>query len=180
MVTGGKNDWSKLNTVIKIMPTLPSESPIPGARLSPTASNLRIADSSSDNPTGNDPHPTPLYNHLLSLSYLPISHLLRTHSHSTSIPNFKDALKLLRVWANQRGFGSGTKCVLGFDNLGSWWGFLIGLVVDGEEPVEDKKEKGRKKGRRTLGRGLSSYQLFRGVLDFLGKLSLVANVRIVN
>lgn len=39
---------------------------------------------------------------------------------------------------------------------GTWWAFLVAVVVFGEGK------------RRGLGKGLSSYQLFRGVMDYLG------------
>lgn len=46
----------------------------------------------------------------------------------------------------------------GFDGVsGTWWAFLIAVVVFGEGK------------RRGLGKGLSSYQLFRGVMDYLGE-----------
>lgn len=111
---------------------------------------------------------------------------------------FRDALGLLRVWAGQRGFvGSLTSTsasshvggagigeelaqergeplsVRGFTHSqGPFWNALLMLVVFGEEflPGSGKKEKAR--ARKALGKGLSSYQLFRGVLDFLGMLSL--------
>jgi U3 small nucleolar RNA-associated protein 22 len=51
-------------------------------------------------------------------------------------------------------------CVRGFDSLGSWWAVLLGVLVFGEE-------KGKSLKRKPLGKGLSSYQLFRGALDFL-------------
>lgn len=110
---------------------------------------------------------------------------------------FRDALGLLRVWAGQRGFvGSLTSTstsshvdgagvgdvqeelaqereeplsVRGFTHSqGPFWNALLMLVVFGEEflPGSGKKEKAL--ARKALGKGLSSYQLFRGVLDFLG------------
>jgi U3 small nucleolar RNA-associated protein 22 len=108
--------------------------------------------------------PTPIYNNTLLVSLTPKSNLLATHTFQNESPAFTDALTLLRVWANQRGYGPGSQmCVHGFEARGSWWGALLGLLIAGEEradiPVSSK--------RKPLGRGLSSYQLFRGAMDFL-------------
>lgn len=101
-------------------------------------------------------------------------HLLLLHAASTEIPAFKDALALLRVWANQRGFAPSDRAVVGFDTGsgmgGSWWGCLILYVVWGDDQASLVPKDGgkRRKGKRTVGKGLSSYQLFRAVLDLLG------------
>lgn len=54
----------------------------------------------------------------------------------------------------------------GFEDKGLWWAAIIVLLVHGEEIGPGQKRK-----RKTLGKGLSSYQFFRAVLDFLGKIS---------
>jgi len=116
---------------------------------------------------------TPHSNTLLALSRMQTqtAHLIATHHLCTSMPQFAPAVRLLRVWANQRGFGMGKRgSVRGWENMGSWWGWVIGWLVDGGEPLPVEgslKEKSKKRTVR-LGRGLSSYQLFRGTLDFLG------------
>lgn len=108
-----------------------------------------------------------------------------------------DGIALLRVWANQRGYdggasspvktikkdGSGTgvendaMCVLGFAGRGAWWAALVQGIASGFDVVrvdKDGKVKGGKGGGafggkgRAMGRGLSSYQLFKAALDFLG------------
>lgn len=60
----------------------------------------------------------------------------------------------------------------GFESVGGiWWTLLVGYCVWGdEEGMIQAGGKGgaRGKGRRTVGKGLSSYQLFRAVLDLLG------------
>lgn len=92
----------------------------------------------------------------------------------------RDALALLRVWANQRGYGAGSRfsvdgkssypmagyCVRGFEGLGVWWGCVLEVLVSGEE-LQGEKAKRSGAGRPLVGRGLSSYQLFRAALDFL-------------
>ncbi|KDN39740.1 hypothetical protein RSAG8_08658, partial [Rhizoctonia solani AG-8 WAC10335] len=55
------------------------------------------------------------------------------------------------------------RCVRGFGALGAWWSAVIVYLVLGGKPVKGVKKQAR------IGRGLSSYQLFRAVLDFLAK-----------
>lgn len=84
------------------------------------------------------------------------------------------------MWANQRGFscGSGTDgenneasgrmSVRGFESMGVWWVGILSLVVFGEENTGKSVGLGLGK-RKALGRGLSSYQMFKAALDFLGE-----------
>ncbi|KAJ6460366.1 Nrap protein [Mycena vitilis] len=156
---GSANDFTKLNARVCIIPVLPANSPIPLHRLSPSHSNIRV---SGDSDSVSEP--TPLYNAALLNALMPKTHLLSTFTLKEHTPSFSDALALLRVWANQRGYGAGSRmCIRGFDSVGPWWAVLLGLLVFGEEP----KGKGTK--RKPLGRGLSSYQLFRAALDFLSR-----------
>ncbi|KAJ7086043.1 Nrap protein [Mycena belliarum] len=155
------NDFTKLNARVCIIPVLSADSPIPLHRLSPSHSNIRISGDSDSAPVA-----TPLYNSALLTALMPKTQLLSTFALKEHTPSFGDALALLRVWANQRGYGDGTRvCVRGFDSLGPWWAALLGLLVFGEEP------KGKGARRKPLGRGLSSYQLFRAALDFLSRHS---------
>ncbi|KAJ4474430.1 Nrap protein [Lentinula aciculospora] len=177
---GSPNDFTKLNAQIHIIPTLSStDSPIPLHRLSPAHANIRITPESYSSLNTNldnaeDPSklPSPLYNTALLTSLIPKSYLLSVHAIQQSVPAFSDALALLRVWANQRGYGeSGEKgvSVRGFDGKGPWWAALLMYLVQGEEPTSAGKKLGRQGNRKPLGKGLSSYQLFRAVLDFLAK-----------
>jgi U3 small nucleolar RNA-associated protein 22 len=98
------------------------------------------------------------------LSFTPKSHILFIKTLLDSTPAFKDALTLLRVWANQRGYGESKRpCVRGFEGKGTWWACLLGTLIDGENLSDPKRS------RKALGKGLSSYQLFRAALDFLGE-----------
>lgn len=159
-----RSSSSKLNAVIRVIPTLPADAPIPAARLSPSHSNLRTGDAS--------PPPTPLYNSTLALARLPKPLLLAVHNWAQTAPAFGDALRLLRVWAAQRGFGSSGSTragtVAGFAGRGAWWMCILGVLLGGEEAV------GKSKRRKTVGRGLSSYQLFKAALDFLGMRKLLS------
>ncbi|KAF4578353.1 hypothetical protein EYR36_000160 [Pleurotus pulmonarius] len=167
------NDFTKLNAQICLIPTLSLESPIPLHRLSPSHSNLRVTPmSTQDAEAGPSNHQaTPLYNNAILTCFTPRPHLLAIHA-LTQIPAFNDALVLLRIWANQRGYSSGSKpCVRGFQDTGSWWAFLLSAVMNGEEPTQD----GKSVKRKPLGKGLSSYQLFKAALDFIGKHDFVSS-----
>lgn len=160
---GSQSDFTKLNARVCIIPVLSPQSPITFHHLSPGHSSIRIHSTLGEDSTASN-LPTPIYNNTLLLSLTPKSNLLVTHTFQNESPAFTDALTLLRVWANQRGYGPGTRmCVHGFEARGPWWSALLGLLIAGEErtdiPVSSK--------RKPLGRGLSSYQLFRGAMDFL-------------
>ncbi|KAH7890378.1 Nrap protein [Phlebopus sp. FC_14] len=158
---GSNHDFTKLHAEVRIIPILPSTHPIPLSRLSPSHSNVRLhADSRGSTPT-------PIYNTAILLSTFPKLDLLYTNELKKLSPAFTDAHALLRIWANQRGYGEGAMCIRGFEGKGYWWSSLLGFVVMGEEP--SNIGSGRMAPRRPIGKGLSSYQLFRASLDFLAK-----------
>lgn len=155
-------DFTKLRTQVRVLLALPSSSPVPTSRLTPTSSNLRISGVPLTTPT-------PIYNNTLALQQTTLSKslLVTFHTFALEVPHFVDAVKLLRVWANQRGFGRGTKwSVRGFEDKGLWWAAIIVLLVHGEEAAPGEKRK-----RKPVGKGLSSYQFFRAALDLLCKIS---------
>lgn len=151
---------------MRIIPALASLSPIPLSRLAPSRSNLRT----SSAPDAHPETPTPLYNTALLLAATYKPHLLAAHALREAVPAFGDALALLRVWAHQRGYGAGDRlCVRGFEGRGPWWAALLELLVSGEEPLGVGASFGKAATKRKpLGKGLSSYQLFKAALDFLG------------
>ncbi len=153
-----KNDFSKLKAHICITPVLSSSSPISLQRLSPSHSNVRSSEETRV--------PTPLYNTALLTALTPSSHLVSTHALQQEAPALGDALTLLRVWANQRGYCDGsTPGIRGFEGKGPWWVSVLRALILGEEAGKSK--------RKPLGRGLSSYQLFKAAIDFLGKGSCI-------
>ncbi|KAF5391146.1 hypothetical protein D9757_003000 [Collybiopsis confluens] len=167
------NDFTKLHAQIYIIPTVSLQSPISLHRLSPVHANIRVpTDSDNDKSLT---LPTPLYNTALLTSLVPRIQLLSAHAVQQATPAFNDALTLLRVWANQRGYGEAGSTGLsirGFEGKGPWWTALLIYLLLGEEPTSAGKGVGRAKSR-PLGKGLSSYQLFRAALDFLAKHDLV-------
>lgn len=111
----------------------------------------------------------------------PKAHTLHIHALAKNVPSFTDALTLLRVWANQRGYGLGSRmCVRGFEGKGMWWASILDLIVNGEEqPPAGLGKRGAR--RKPLGKGLSSYQLFKAALDFLGMFtSTLGTLHVVN
>lgn len=132
------------------------------SRLFPSHSNVRMPSSSSP-----PPFATPIYNNAILLSTHAKEALISTYGLKNALPAFHDAYTLLRVWANQRGYGDGELCVRGFERKGSFWAGLLHYLILGEELVGTKS--GSAKLRKPLGKGLSSYQLFKAALEFLGK-----------
>jgi len=97
------------------------------------------------------------------LAFTPQRHALSVNTLKNDIPEYRDGLSLLRVWANQRGYAEGRRtCIRGFDGAGPWWNAVLEVLVRGEEPHGKTTSR-----RRPLGNGLSSYQLFKATLDFL-------------
>ena len=168
LIDDSATDFTKLNARVCILPVLSSTSPIPLHRLSPSHANIRINTShDSNNDESNPPKhlPTPLYNNALLQTLTPKHYLLSVHNLQNEVPAFTDALALLRIWANQRGYSGGTKwCVRGFEAAGPWWWSLLALLLHGDEPKPGVKLNRRK----PVGKGLSSYQLFKAALEFLG------------
>jgi U3 small nucleolar RNA-associated protein 22 len=60
-------------------------------------------------------------------------------------------------------------CVRGFEDAGALWIGLLDLLISGEEATGGGSGGGLGKKRRPLGKGLSSYQLFKSALDCLAK-----------
>ncbi|KAF8443704.1 Nrap protein [Boletus edulis BED1] len=164
---GASHDFSKTHAEIHIIPALSSSHPIPLHRLSPSHSNVRVQPPTDALlPMTNSS--TPIYNTAILISTFPKLSLLSTNTLIQSSPTFRDAHTLLRVWANQRGYGEGALCIHGFEGKGSWWASVLGLLLDGEEPVSVVGKWNASK-KRSVGKGLSSYQLFRASLDLLAK-----------
>ncbi|KIK81853.1 hypothetical protein PAXRUDRAFT_832582 [Paxillus rubicundulus Ve08.2h10] len=163
---GSEHDFFNSHAEVRIIPVLPPSHPIPLNRLSPSNSNVRNQSQSQLLPTSS-PSPTPIYNTALLLSTFPKLSLLSTNALVRSSPAFSDAHALLRIWANQRGYGEGSMCVHGFEGKGAWWAAVLGLIINGEDPAVGRT--GKAGARRPIGKGLSSYQLFRASLDFLAK-----------
>ncbi|PPQ69344.1 hypothetical protein CVT24_001638 [Panaeolus cyanescens] len=162
---------SKLASIMflnrRLIEFLSANSPIPLHRLSPHHSNIRINTNENAECSTTSHSPTPHYNNALLRTLSPRSYLLAVHALQVECDAFSDALTLLRIWSNQRGYGEGDRaCVHGFDGAGSFWWSLLALLLNGEEL---KPGVPKSKQRRSVGKGLSSYQLFKAALEFLAK-----------
>ncbi|KAF8178500.1 Nrap protein [Pholiota molesta] len=165
------NDFTKLHAKICILPVLSATSPIPLHRLSPSHSNIRLnatTDTTNEDTKTPTHLPTPLYNNALLRTVTPKYQLLAIHELQKDCPAFSDALTLLRIWANQRGYSEGTRmCIRGFEGAGPWWWSILALLLNGEERRPGATKANNK--RKSVGKGLSSYQLFKAALEFLAK-----------
>lgn len=149
------------------MATLAQDSPISFKHVDSTHCNIRFPSSPNDVQTHR-------YNNAILQSATAVPHLLSAYETKKSIESFADALALLRIWANQRGYcrnkdGWG---VLGFEDRGPFWSGLLELMVKGGAPM-----KGSRSRVKPVGRGLSSYQLFKAIIGFLGTLNIPISVR---
>ena len=131
----------------------------PSTKLSPSRNSLRPPSSSSNTP----PPPTPLYNTTLLADTLPSPHLLYLHNLSLALPAFKDASLMLQLWGAQRGFGSSLPWPSTTGGWSKWSEMVLGYLVFGGGGL------GKVEGGKRLGKGMSSYQVFRGALDFFAK-----------
>lgn len=148
---------------IRLLPTLSNSSPIPIRHLSPAQNNVR-SQNLSDLPSD---HTTPLYNSVLQLCYTPRNHLLSVHNDIQEVPAYRDALTLLRIWANQRGYCTGSpdrRCIAGFENRGMLWCALLSITISGGDRFLSGDTS---QPLRPIGRGISSYQLFKSTLNLL-------------
>ena len=163
-----KLDFSSAKARIRILATLAQDSPISFKHVDSTHCNIRVPSSPIDMPTRR-------YNDALLQSTTAVPHLLSAYETDKSVDSFSDALALLRIWANQRGYCRGKDgwCILGFETRGPFWSGLLELMVKG-----DASAKGSKSKVKPVGRGLSSYQLFKATIGFLGALDVLISVRL--
>lgn len=148
-------------------------------RLAPSRNNIRASEASDDSASSTQ-QPTPLYNNAILADSLRGAHLVYLHATKKACPAFADACLLLRVWAFQRGFGSGLlsgskssssasrRTAAGSDNARFFLTMVLAHLLHGEEKIP-----GRGSTRAKLANGFSSYQLFRGVIDWLASHDFV-------
>ncbi|EPQ25892.1 uncharacterized protein PFL1_06923 [Pseudozyma flocculosa PF-1] len=111
---------------------------------------------------------TPRYNAAILIDGLQLAHLVYLHTTARECPAFADACLLLKTWAFQRGFGAGIRKrrrqVAGTGSIRFILTMVLAHLLHGEE-----RQRGTSAGaaRAKLATGFSSYQLFRGVVDWL-------------
>lgn len=157
----------------------------PPTRLAPSRNSVRVGGGNAEE-SSSSLAPTPRYNGAVLLDSLHLAHLVYLHATAKACPAFADACLLLKTWAFQRGFGSGTRdkfrsssqsragsrrrLVAGTGSARFLLTMVLAHLLNGEEKVPGKASTNRSK----LANGFSSYQLFRGVVDWLGTHDFVA------
>ncbi|KAI9280731.1 Nrap protein [Sporodiniella umbellata] len=134
-------DFSKTKCVIRILPSVDLAA-FPKHRLAPGKGNVKT---SSDSST-----PTPLYNTSMLMDTSYTSSLTFFYQHSKICPEFKNAVSLARIWIQQRGLDK-----IGFTPF--LFTMIMTYLMQGNRDGGDKK----------LSSTHSSYQLFKGTLDFV-------------
>ncbi|SPO26844.1 uncharacterized protein UTRI_04157_B [Ustilago trichophora] len=179
-----ETDFSKLKCTIRIHPSVEADT-FKAIHLGPLRSNVRVASIEADDAT--DVAPTPRYNAAILADTLHLPHLVYLHTVSQACPAFADACLLLKTWAFQRGFGSGgrlslkhtdedrRRLVAGTASLRFILTMILAHLLQGEEKRSGWKRDTTNAGRSKLNNSFSSYQLFRGVMDWLAKHDFKAN-----
>ncbi len=151
-------DFSKSKCEIRIIPACP-EGYFVDKKLEPGRNAIRP----KAGPDGETltPNPTPFYNASLRADCNYRSYLKLLHQATKNAEGFVDACVLGNVWLRQRGIGS-TLSDGGFGHFE--WAALTALLLEGGGP----------KGHTVLSPGYSSYQLFKGVVQYLATSNFVA------
>ena len=164
---------SKLRAVVRIhLAHEPGLFPV--ARLAPDRNNLRgAAVGASEQDTHSLP-PTPMYNACIAADSLRLAHLVYLNATSEMCAGFREACQLLKIWAAQRGFGAlllhgdakhvARRTLAGTDDARFVLSMLLAHLLHGDP-------KGSRTRTSKLSAGMSSVQLFRGVLEFLARHS---------
>lgn len=180
-----ETDFSKLKCTIRIHPSLEADTFKP-IHLDPMRSNVRVA--SPNDEASIDANAsiaaTPRYNAAILADTLHLPHLVYLHTVAQACPAFADACLLLKTWAFQRGFGSGgrlnpkhvhdadddrRRLVAGTASIRFILTMILAHLLQGEEKKAGWKRDTSHAGRSNLSNSFSSYQLFRGVVDWLAK-----------
>ncbi|SPC64141.1 uncharacterized protein UHOD_05221 [Ustilago sp. UG-2017b] len=179
-----ETDFSKLKCNIRIHPSIEPDTFKP-IHLGPLRSNVRVAATgAAESSTGaalSAAAATPRYNAAILADTLHLPHLVYLHKVAQACPAFADACLLLKTWAFQRGFGSGgrsnpkrseedcRRLVAGTASLRFILAMILAHLLQGEEKRASGKRDTTNAGRSKLANSFSSYQLFRGVMDWLAK-----------
>ncbi|KAK7522645.1 Nrap protein [Phyllosticta citriasiana] len=152
---GGNDDLSTSNYRIHIIPAVP-DGVFPEDKTLPEKNCVRPKQTGDDVPILK---PTPFYNASLRADCQAMAYLKLLHGALNKSEAFKDACLLGRTWLRQRGFGSRIRN----GGFGSFeWGSIMALLMEGGGPA----------GRPLFAAGYSSYQLFKGMLQFLASRDL--------
>ena len=142
---------------IQVIPAAP-EAFFADSKLRPTGNSIRPKGTAEKLATRLPP--SPFYNASLKTECNFESYLKILNSASKQSAGFKDSCILGRIWLRQRGFGS---CLSkgGFGHFE--WAVLTALLLKG----------GQTKGPNVLSTSYSSYQMFKGILQFLSSTNMI-------
>ncbi|CAJ0827726.1 12110_t:CDS:10, partial [Entrophospora sp. SA101] len=169
-----ETDFSKLNCVVRVLPCIPMDL-FPFQRLSPIRNNIRFH---NDQKNKNEKlqsqksqtlPSTPQYNSAILKDMYYVPHLNFLYKQVKSCEAFVDACKLGKVWLQQRGFGTDDDGSNGFNGF-IWTMLMAYLLTYGGGP----------NGGKRLSNGYSSYQLFKGTMDFLASHDFIKNPVFMN
>ncbi|KAK0556523.1 U3 snoRNP protein [Tilletia horrida] len=192
-------DFHKLRATIRIFPVY-EPTLFPYARLSPARNCVRInpGQSSGDEPSKQPP--TPHYNASVLTDALLVPHLVFLHSVAEQCPAFADACALLKTWAFKRGLGAGTlrkssskdqapnggkrgsgsqsmqqrrRILYGSSSMRFILTMILAHLLRGEPSPPGSNST--RPPRPILFSSFNAFQLFRGVLDWLGTHNFVKN-----
>ncbi|KAI9594345.1 Nrap protein [Syncephalis fuscata] len=152
---GGDTDFSAMNCRIRIFPSI-ADTTFPSRKLAPGRNCVRpqsVGGSADELALA-----TPRYNASLLADTLFKEHLAYLYAQTKSCPGFIDACTLARVWLHQRGFGQDGRVFNGF----LWSMITAHLLRNGS-------------GKSKLAPGFSSYQLFKGTMDFIATHDFIKN-----
>jgi U3 small nucleolar RNA-associated protein 22 len=147
------NIKSSVRFYIRLFPTINHDT-FKLARFSPSKHNIRLY-SQEEQETG---PATPYYNTSLARDTLLIPHATFLHQFTSSSPDFATAVQLGKIWLQQRSIGKGGLIGKGFN------GFVFAMIL--AHLLRPSSAGG------VLSRGFSSFQLFRGTVDYLAQLDI--------
>ncbi|KAE8229567.1 hypothetical protein CF326_g5461 [Tilletia indica] len=167
-------NFHKLRATIRIFPSI-EPTLFTYGRLAPGRNSVRIAGEEQEDEAKQ--LATPRYNASVLMDSLFVPHLVFLHSVAKDCPAFADACAMLKTWAFKRGFGSGTmrkqtkgsqrRIMYGTCSIRFLLTMILAHLLRGE-PTPTEGPGASKAVRPKLLNRFSSFQLFRGVLDWLG------------
>ncbi|KAK0529877.1 U3 snoRNP protein [Tilletia horrida] len=169
-------NFHKLRATIRLFP---SHEPtlFPHGRLAPSRNCVRVASGDDLGDQAAKQPATPRYNACVLMDSLAVPHLVFLHSIAASCPAFGDACALLKTWAFKRGFGAGTvrkvakggqrRLVYGSSDIRFILTMALAHLLCGDF-VSQSAPGASRPARPRLLNSFNAFQLFRGVLDWLG------------
>ncbi|KAL0259951.1 U3 snoRNP protein [Diplodia seriata] len=154
---GQESELSSSNYQIHIIPVVP-DGVFPEDKTLPEKNCVRPKHT-AEAPVPTNLKPTPFYNASIRADSQATSYLKLLHGALSRTDAFRDACLLGRTWLRQRGFGGQIRSG-GFGNFE--WAAIMALLLQGGGPA----------GKPLFAAGYSSYQLFKGMLQYLATRDL--------